>query len=145
MCLYKYRKTIFKRNITCYKVLLINKINDEIQYVSPYQNEPYMIEQIKSIDKNEPEFYTQHIDNREYNLIRGDGLYSYKNLKDAIAECNQKLYSVVVKCIIPKSSKFVYKGHIFYSPYTPAFVSQQLKPIEIVHVKLPMNIPIQFC
>lgn len=139
MCLYNYRKIIFKRKITCYKVLRVLHIFDELEekskitdaFFSPYFNTPYYIGEFKHSTSNTPVI--------DGDRITGGCFHTFKKLKDAIDFCqirydfiNGDLCEyVVVKCTIPKSSGFVYKGETIDNH--ASYASQELYVDSIVY------------
>lgn len=113
---YKY-SLFFNERVTS---IIINKrecINND-GFITPYKKFPIIIgETYDSILEKNP----------KYNINKG--IHSFKNIKDA--KNNANLYSVIVKCIIPKDSKY-YKG-IFND--VVSYASNKLKYVEIIYEK----------
>ena len=101
MCLDKARKVNLKRNIRCYKVLEYDSLRKKLY--SPFQYEDYDIGETKEINAICPDIYSS-------GDIHGNAYHTYKRKRDAIRECRDWGRFCVVKCIIPKDSKYVYKG-----------------------------------
>lgn len=72
-------------------------------------------------------------------VIHG-ALHSFKNVEDAMHMADMLLgnydNTFVVKCVIPKTSKYAYEGFSEIGAtgekFAPSYASQKLKPIEIV-------------
>lgn len=121
MCLTKAKRIRFKKDIVCYKMLLIDYNFD---LYSPYQHEKYFIGETKVIDSGVPNF----IDN----AITGNAIHTYKYKRTAIRIAKQCYYSecCIVKCIIPKNSEYVYKG--YFGP-NRAYACQKLFLDKIIY------------
>ena len=68
------------------------------------------------------------------NMIHEGAYHSYQNLADIPVEFLLSPEIVVRKCIIPKSSKYVYSGCNNDNKNSKGYASQKLKPVEFVHV-----------
>lgn len=112
---YKY-SWLFDEQVTS---IIINKreyINNGI-FITPYRRFPIIIgETYDSILEKNPKYINK-------------GIHSFKNIKDAKNDAD--LYNVIVKCIIPKDSKY-YKG-IFNN--VVSYASNKLKYVEIIYEK----------
>ena len=143
MCLYNPKQISLKKDLIAYKVITITNDN---KLLSPYFNDfTWELNQMYSINTQTPDILQKH----DLKLIKGNAFHTFKNLKDAKEFRNHnntinyfhnklnfgssqdiKEYAVF-KCIIPKSSNFVYEGFNGLPPLdTPSFASEKLILLE---------------
>lgn len=151
MCL-DYAKRInkiFKRNITCYKILCCKETSYYFNYISnekcmrvskptyemysPFYGATYYFTQPNEVPHS-PEIMPMYYNKKKYS-VEGNAIHTFKRKKDAIEEIENNPFlssqkTMVVKCTIPKNSSFVYKGK--YGNNT-AYASQKLKLNKIVY------------
>ena len=147
MCLYEPKKLNQTEDIICYKVLFKGgwcdnqPFNEDVLF-SPFYFSPYRIGNTK---------YTRCQDNvvnghcyYEKKVVKCkclyESLHSFKNEEDAkdyaksLTANFPKVY--VVKCIIPKTSKFLYDGFCVLRKNeefkAESYASQKIKPIAII-------------
>jgi hypothetical protein len=128
-------------DIDCFKVLyevkgnFISKVFRMHKYLSPYRDDKYYIGRMKSIKKEnficiEPEIDT----------IETGAFHSYMNLKEAEKAAiflNETLdkdrfkRAVIARCVIPKSSKYTFKGTFFGDD---SYASQKIVIKDIIYV-----------
>lgn len=138
MCLRNAKKIEPAGDITCYKVVVpfVNKKDgDRIDYSSPYQSrKKWVLGKMSTIGKrNHPEIYRME-DDKTMVIYRG-AYHSFVNKLDAINFCKHYYATslVVLECIIPKDSKYVYEGEFTTWTCTyKSYASHKLKPIREV-------------
>ena len=138
MCLFDIKKINPKKNIICYKVCYFNRIKECYNSVFMYYN--YSLGKTIQIDNQEPFIYK--------NTISKGAFHTFKRLSDAkrFAFTKQILLHfinatdrevVILKCIIPKESKYIYEGkcmmmdNVIWSSYA----SQQLYINSVIKVR----------
>ena len=138
MCLYKIKKLNKKKDITCYKVLYcVSNGSGGFSILSIIKDYPYEMGIVHSTNTDSPQI-------RQY-YITGNSFHSFKTLYGAkkMVKCflKQKPFTlpinsiaiIIVKCIIPSDSNFIYKGRFIESNFNlRSYASEKLKPIEIV-------------
>lgn len=130
MCLTNIEKITPQEDIICYKLLRVDPTECDSDMLSPYQSKSWKIGRMESLKRNEPTVYSSGY--KKY-IIRGGAYHSYKNIADIPVEFLLRSEFVVCKCIIPKSSKYVYSGYNNENKNSKGYASQKLKPIEFVH------------
>ena len=130
MCLSNIEKITPQEDIICYKLLMINPNECDSDMWSPYQLKSWKIGRMESLKRNEPILYSSGY--KKY-VILGGAYHSYQNVTDIPAEFLSRSDFVVCKCIIPKSSKYVYSGYNNENENSKGYASQKLKPVEFVH------------
>lgn len=130
MCLVDVKRIKNEEDIICYKVLYYDNITSN--FYSPYfTRKKWIIGRTESLkDRTLPIVKDLHF-NR--NVIQEGAYHSYKNLNDAIRSIKHISGRVVVKCVIPKNSKYVYEGVNGIVGASEGYASQKLKPLEIVY------------
>jgi hypothetical protein len=131
MCLVRAKLITPEEDIVCYKFL---KVEGD-KYLSPYQYREYKLGRTLSLKRNNLPLVAD-IHGRTPMIYKG-AFHSIKLLKVAKEyaksssdwSTGQKYDMIVMKCIIPKNSNYVYKG-IFNG--SQGFASQKIKPVEIV-------------
>ena len=78
--------------------------------------------------------YSSYYNGGKKQIIEGGAYHSYQNIADIPVEFLLCFDFVVCKCIIPKSSKYIYSGYNNENENSKGYASQKLKPVEIVHV-----------
>ena len=106
---------IATEDICCYKLLEVD-ICDSETYVTPYRNMPVKIGCT----------YTSELSFNKHGNIE-KGLHAYKYLSDVEYLCIFR-YEVVVKCLIPKGSRY-YRGTFSFDE---SLASDQLTYVEII-------------
>ena len=133
MCLGKAKKITTEEDIVCYKVFEYNFGRLE----SPFYHTRYRLGEKKRLKRKDPEMRGLKVLNsngkveRSYSVYGGayHSLAHYVNamyLAQRMSSGNRS--SCVVKCIIPKSSKYIYQGE--FDDVT-AYASQQLLPVSV--------------
>ena len=144
MCLYKIKKLNKKKDITCYKVLYAaSNGSGGFSMLSIIKDYPYEMGVVHSTNTDSPQI--SHIDSTYEPYIRGNSLHSFKTLYGAKKMVKfflkQKPFMlpmnsiaiIIVKCVIPSDSNFVYKGRFIETDFNlRSYASEKLKPIEIV-------------
>lgn len=133
MCLINAKKITTQEDIVCYKILRVNPNELDSDMWSPYfKHKIWKIGRTETLKRDEPDiFYYGDYDEKKISV--GSGAYhSYQNIHNMPVEFFLRSEYVVCKCIIPKSSKYIYKG--FVNGNGIGYASQKLKPIEFVHV-----------
>lgn len=130
MCLSKAKRIFPEEDIVCYKVLQKTQTYP-IRYFSPYYNtKEWTLGKVEALRKRTDACTVVGCFSSE-KLIYGGAYHTYSSLLAAQQFADRFSSLVVVKCIIPKSSKYVYKGTI--SDGKEGFASQKLKPIKVVY------------
>ena len=134
-----------KNDIICYKV--VKNIND-VTFSSPFKSatiwEIGKQKEIKNTSISNLKKYSCYkqkvITNSHMHRIRGCAYHTFTTEEDAFdyikkSRCvNAFFHFSVLKCVIPKSSKYVYEGTfpITESINYKSYASQKLKPIEVI-------------
>ena len=144
MCLYKIKKLNKKKDITCYKVLYcVPNGSGGLSMLSLLKDYPYEMSVVHSTNTDSPQI--DYIDSTYEPYIRGNSLHSFKTLYGAkkMVKCFLKrkpftlptnsIAIIIVKCIIPSDSNFIYKGIFLEKDFSlRSYASEKLEPIEIV-------------
>lgn len=130
MCLTNIEKITPQEDIICYKLFRVDPNECDSDMWSPYQPKSWKIGKMESLKRNEPTVYSPGY--KKY-IILGGAYHSYQNITDIPVEFLSRSEFVVCKCIIPKSSKYVYSGYNNENENSKGYASQKLKPIEFVH------------
>ena len=122
----KQRLKIAKKDITCYKVVKLKGINQYKGVLKSYvKNFKYDLNTLyPKIDNFEISIH--YYNTLKYSKNRGvinEGYHSFSNYNKAIGWLNPFVDSIVIKCIIPKGSKY------FYDPIGEECVSDQIKTL----------------
>lgn len=138
MCLYEATKINPKEDITCYKLVETgrlrysntpptNPVQPPVLRSPYYSNKTWKLGKTETLNKCiHPELVGSE--------IYGGAYHSYASLLNAVRVASKhSMYEVaVLKCIIPKSSKYVYKGTVYSGD--KGFASQKLKPVKVVYL-----------
>lgn len=127
MCLHNAVRINTEKNIICYKLFW----KDGNTLYSLYRNSPYKLNVTRSTRTKTPKLYCLEFEGEKIYCIHESAFHSFANYGD-IKEFKDKNYkgsSVIVKCIIPKNSEYIYEGT--YAG-VKSYASQKLKPIEII-------------
>lgn len=130
MCLTNIEKITPQEDIICYKLLRVDPNECDSDMWSPYQSKSWKIGRMESLKRNEPTLYSSGY--KKYAIL-GGAYHSYQNITDIPVEFLSRSEFVVCKCIIPKSSKYVYSGYNNENKNSKGYASQKLKPVEFVH------------
>ena len=139
MCLFGIKKLNKKKDITCYKVLYAVPNNSGgFSMLSLVKDYPYEMGVVHSTNTDSPQI-------REYCNITGDSFHSFKTLYGAKKFVKfflkhkpftlpiNSIAIIIVKCVIPSDSNFVYKGIYLETDFSlRSYASEKLKPVEIV-------------
>lgn len=142
MCLSVPKLITPKKDIVCYKVLKVYNDKSSV-FVSEFQSFHYELGHTYSTNKNKPKIVeTVPTLCRWKIVIEGDAFHSFKTVMGAKGYCKKYGYSssvndynyVIVKCVIPKESKYIYEGDYDNSWGTgyKSYASQMIKPIEVI-------------
>lgn len=135
MCLTNIEKITPQEDIICYKLFKIDPTVCDSDMWSPFQSKHWKIGKMETLKRNAPTVYSSYYCNGcQKNMIHGGAYHSYQNIADIPIEFLLCPGFVVCKCIIPKSSKYVYSGCNNDNKNSKGYASQKLKPVEIVHV-----------
>lgn len=124
MCLNKAVRIKPEEDIVCYK-LFYKRDSDNTLY-SLYRRSPYKLNNTKNTCAENPKIYCSGF---SYH-IEGNALHSFANYEDAKKYKSKYHKAIIVKCIIPKNSKYIYEG-VFSD--VKSYASQKIKPIEILN------------
>ena len=162
MCLVFAKKYEQKGDIVCYKVckrlkksgkdvchpdllpyyqLGNRQLAGDTVFFSVHRNEPYVLNELKSTGQDDSVL----INDSPLNYIDGGAFHTFTSEEDAInfyyTKLNPDSDIVVIKCIIPKDSNFIYIGdfNVFgtdlnlrkYTVYK-SFASEKVLPVEVV-------------
>ena len=136
MCLNKAVRIKPEKDIVCYK-LFYKRDSDNTLY-SLYKGSPYKLNNTKNTRKSKPNLYCfEFLGEKTYDVFES-ALHSFANYEDTkffkedagIFKNIKSIKSIIVKCIIPKSSEYIYEGTF---RGVKAYASQKLKPIEILN------------
>lgn len=139
MCLYEIKKLNKKKDITCYKVLYgVPNGSGGLSMLSIVRDYPYEMGVVHSTNTDSPQI-------REYCNITGDSFHSFKTLYGAkkfvkfflkhkpFTLPTNSIAIIIVKCIIPSNSNFIYKGIFLEKDFSlRSYASEKLEPVEIV-------------
>lgn len=139
MCLFGIKKLNKKKDITCYKVLYaVPNSSGGFSMLSLIKDYPYEMGVVHSTNTDSPQI-------REYCNITGDSFHSFKTLYGAKKFVKfflkhkpftlpiNSIAIIIVKCVIPSDSNFVYKGIYLETDFSlRSYASEKLKPVEIV-------------
>lgn len=135
MCLTNIEKITPQEDIVCYKVLVIDpKVCNSDDMCSLYYSQSWKIGRVETLKRNKPTVYSSYYSGHKTNVIREGAYHSYKNITDIPVEFLSCPDIVVCKCIIPKSSKYIYSGYNNYNINSKGYASEKLKPVEFVHI-----------
>ena len=144
MCLYKIKKLNQKKDITCYKVLYgVSNGSGGFSILSIIKDYPYEMSVVHSTNTDSPQI--DYIESTYEPYIRGNSLHSFKTLYGAkkmvkfflkhkpFTLPTNSIAIIIVKCIIPSDSNFIYKGIFLEKDFSlRSYASEKLEPIEIV-------------
>ena len=144
MCLYKIKKLNKKKDTTCYKVLYcVSNGSGGFSMLSLIKDYPYEMGIVHSTNTDSPQI--DYIDSTYEPYIRGNSLHSFKTLYGAKKFVKfflkhkpftlpiNSIAIIIVKCVIPSDSNFVYKGIYLETDFSlRSYASEKLEPIEIV-------------
>lgn len=139
MCLFGIKKLNKKKDITCYKVFYcVSNGYGGFSILSIVRDYPYEMGVVRSTNTDSPQI-------REYCNITGDSFHSFKTLYGAKKFVKfflkhkpftlpiNSIAIIIVKCVIPSDSNFVYKGIYLETDFSlRSYASEKLKPVEIV-------------
>lgn len=139
MCLFGIKKLNKKKDITCYKVLYaVPNGSGGLSMLSLIKDYPYEMGVVHSTNTDSPQI-------REYCNITGNSFHSFKTLYGAKKMVKfflkhkpftlpiNSIAIIIVKCVIPSDSNFVYKGIYLETDFSlRSYASEKLKPVEIV-------------
>lgn len=129
MCLRHPNKIEIDKDTICYKVVT-KKLTGEL--VSPYMASKYPLGKTKKLQRSEPIFKWDNF--HDYEIIEGGAYHTFKKYKDAKKYAIADGWNgVVIQCIIPKNTKFIYEG--WYDTYVgmfPSYASEKVKPVKIM-------------
>ena len=134
MCLTNIEKITPQEDIICYKLFKIDPTACDSDMWSPFYSKSWKIGKMETLKRNAPIAYSSYYNGCKKNMIHGGAYHSYQNIADIPVEFLLYPDFVVCKCIIPKSSKYVYSGCNNDNKNSKGYVSQKLKPVEFVHV-----------
>lgn len=143
MCLTKAKKYDHNKDITCYKVVEVNKNGERMELRSPFRyKKTWRIGRTEVIPTKRRNLVLCHLDGG-YGKVFDGAYHSFAKLSDAkiIAEAKsnnkRKRSYKVMECIIPKNSAWTYRGEFRHHMSSgdacmPSFASQKLKPIRMI-------------
>ena len=135
MCLTNIEKITPQEDIVCYKVLVIDpKVCNPDDMCSLCHSQFWKIGRMEALKRNKLTVYSTYYRGHKINVIREGAYHSYKNIIDIPLESLSCSDFVVCKCIIPKSSNYVYSGYNNYDSNSKGYASEKLKPVEIMHI-----------
>ena len=144
MCLYEAKKLNQTEDIICYKVLFkggwvdSDPFNEHVLF-SPFYYSLYRIGNSKYTYCQDNVVNGHYYDGKKVTNCKclNEALHSLKNKEEAIDYAKSlsanfpKVY--VIKCIIPKTSKFLYDGFCLVNDKKfQSYASQKIKPIAII-------------
>ena len=140
MCLSRAMKITPTDSIVCYKVMTMNECPEGLHSLF-FSEKTWKLGRTASIKNRATPVIKQGSlwnDRTEFTppLIQDGAYHTYMEKYDAIAEASQYLSNriVVVECLIPKNSKYVYTGMCpSNGTLVAGYASQKLKPIKIIH------------
>ena len=110
MCLTNFEKITPQEDIICYKLFKIDPTACDSDMWSPFHSKSWKIEKMETLKRNAPTVYSSYYNGCKKQIIQGGAYHSYQNIADIPVEFLLYPDFVVCKCIIPKSSKYVYSG-----------------------------------
>ena len=134
MCLTNIEKITPQEDIICYKLFVIDPKVCDSDMRSPFYSKSWKIGKMETLKRNAATVYSSYYNGHKNHKIQGGAYHSYQNIADIPVEFLLFSEIVVCKCIIPKSSKYVYSGCNNDNKSSKGYASQKLKPVEIVHV-----------
>lgn len=135
MCLTNIEKITPQEDIICYKLFKIDPTVCGSDMWSPFiKSKHWKIGKMETLKRNAPAVYSSYYNGCKKQIIQGGAYHSYQNIADIPIEFLLCPGFVVCKCIIPKSSKYVYSGCNNDSKNSKGYASQKLKPVEFVYV-----------
>lgn len=146
MCLYRIKKINKKKDITCYKVLYcVSNGSGGFSIFSIVIDYPYEMGVVHSTNTDSPQI--EYMDSTYEPYIRGNSLHSFKTLYGAkkmvkfflkhkrglVTLPTNSIAIIIVKCVIPSDSNFIYKGIFLEKDFSlKSYASEKLKLVEIV-------------
>ena len=145
MCLYKIKKINQKKDITCYTVLYaVSNGSGGFSILSIVRDYPYEMGVVHSTNVDFPQI--KYIDSTYESYITGNSFHSFKTLygakkmakfflkhKRGVILPINSIAIIIVKCVIPSDSNFIYKGRYLETDSNlRSYASEKLKPVEIV-------------
>ena len=134
MCLTNIEKITPQEDIICYKLFKIDPTVCDSDMWSPFYSKSWKIGKMETLKRNAATVYSSYYNGHKSHKIQGGAYHSYQNIADIPVEFLLFSEIVVCKCIIPKSSKYVYSGCNNGDQNSKGYASQKLKPVEIVYV-----------
>ena len=134
MCLTNIEKITPQEDIICYKLFVIDPKVCDSDMRSPFYSKSWKIGKMETLKRNAATVYSSYYNGHKNHKIQGGAYHSYQNIADIPVEFLLFSEIVVCKCIIPKSSKYVYSGYNNENKSSKGYASQKLKPVEFVHV-----------
>ena len=134
MCLTNIEKITPQEDIMCYKLFKIGPTVCDSDMWSPFKSKHWKIGKMETLKRNAPTVYSSYYNGCKKNMIHEGAYHSYQNIADIPVEFLLRPEIVVCKCIIPKSSKYVYSGYNNENKSSKGYASQKLKPVELVHI-----------
>ena len=121
MCLNNKKRVTTDKDITCYKVF---EVRDNGELRTPFRNSKYELGKLRKLKREEVPFPLS-------SYIASGAFHSFMTRKGArvFATGYKKRHVCIVKCKIPKESKYIYKG--YFDGYG-SYGSQQIFPVMIV-------------
>lgn len=144
MCLLIKNQIILTTNITAYKICKCT--GNPNTFYSLYYNEPYILGELKSIDKLNP--VIEPLDDKF--TVEGDAFHSFADIKTAniwmyqlghYTDCKACHWTsflptlAIIECTIPKSTSFLYHG-VFKDSFGgfSSYASQSIIPQKVVSI-----------
>ena len=134
MCLTNIEKITPQEDIICYKLFVIDPKVCDSDMRSPFYSKSWKIGKMETLKRNAATVYSSYYNGHKNHKIQGGAYHSYQNIADIPVEFLLFSEIAVCKCIIPKSSKYVYSGYNNENKSSKGYASQKLKPVEFVHV-----------
>ena len=111
MCLTNIEKITPQEDIICYKLFVIDPKVCDSDMRSPFYSKSWKIGKMETLKRNAATVYSSYYNGHKNHKIQGGAYHSYQNIADIPVEFLLFSEIVVCKCIIPKSSKYVYSGY----------------------------------
>ncbi len=131
MCLHNAVRINTEKDIVCYKLFWKDSDRPDKLY-SIYRYSPYKLNVTRSTRTKTPKiYYSQDKRGRKEYSINESAFHSFANYGE-VKKFQKNRYnggSVIVKCIIPKDSAYIYEGTF---EGIKSYASQKLKPMEIM-------------
>ena len=134
MCLTNVEKITPQEDIICYKLFVIDPKVCDSDMRSPFYSKSWKIGKMETLKRNAATVYSSYYNGHKNHKIQGGAYHSYQNIADIPVEFLLRSEIVVCKCIIPKSSKYIYSGCNNGDQNSKGYASQKLKPVELVHI-----------